>query len=125
MHEEFDVPNNRGLSSLLLGDITLPEGVQRVEGLDLLTSGPKPPNPSEMLGSPRMKALLVEVKPDYDFILLDTPPLLPVTDGAVVARQGAGVLIVADTGRVRSRQLTNALKNLATVDAHVLGIVLN
>lgn len=119
------MPNNRGLSSLLLGDITLPEGVQRVEGLDLLTSGPKPPNPSEMLGSPRMKALLVEVKPDYDFILLDTPPLLPVTDGAVVARQGAGVLIVADTGRVRSRQLTNALKNLATVDAHVLGIVLN
>lgn len=125
IHDEIDVSNTRGLSSLILERGQLTDYVRNVEGIDVLTSGPKPPNPSELLGSPTMRAVFEQARASYDLVILDSPPLLPVTDATVVARMGAGVVVVADTGRVRSRQLATALKSLLTVEAPVLGVVLN
>lgn len=125
IHDELQLPNRFGLTTALTTQTPVGELVVQVAGMDVLTSGPKPPNPSELLGSPAMQRFFNEVRDSYDIVVFDSPPLLPVTDATVLAKMGAGAVLVADTSRVRGRQLTTALKNLQTVDAPLLGIVLN
>lgn len=125
VHQAFHLDNSTGLSTALLNNYSVADVVQRVDGLSILPSGPKPPNPSELLGSPAMQRLYDDARAHFDVVIFDSPPLLPVTDATVLARMGAGAVLVADTGRVRTRQLTTALKNLSTVEAPVLGLVLN
>lgn len=125
VHTEFQLDNSTGLSTCLLSGLSAADVAHQVDGIDILTSGPKPPNPAELLGSPAMRRLYDEAKSSYDVVVFDSPPLLPVTDATVLSRMGAGAIVVADTGRVRIRQLATALKNLSTVEAPVLGIVLN
>ncbi|MBD7917217.1 polysaccharide biosynthesis tyrosine autokinase [Cellulomonas sp. Sa3CUA2] len=116
-----------GLTTVLIGQATAREVVQPWGNgrLDVLPSGEIPPNPSELLGSPRMQALLRELSSAYDVVLLDTPPLLPVTDAAILSRLVGGVLMVARAGRVHRNELQQALTSLAAVDASVRGVVLN
>lgn len=116
-----------GLSSVLIGRAGLADVVQPAghSSVDVLTSGPIPPNPAELLGSPAMVTLLAEAREDYDVVILDAPPLLPVTDAAILSRMTSGALIVVASGEVRTPQLSGALESLAAVEARVLGVVLN
>jgi len=117
-----------GLTTILTRRATFDEVVQSVHTeagqLDVLTSGLLPPNPSELLGSTAMAELLSQVKPRYDVIFIDSSPLLPVTDAAVVARVVTGAVLVAQAGKVRDDQLSHSVRALEQIDARVLGVVL-
>ncbi|MBX6387922.1 MAG: polysaccharide biosynthesis tyrosine autokinase [Frankia sp.] len=126
------VETGAGLTSVLIGaadldDVLQPWGVGRVGGghIDVLPSGPIPPNPSELLGSHSMADLLDLLGSRYDIVLIDAPPLLPVTDAAVLAGRVGGTLLVARVGRTQRDQLRKAIESLRTVEARVLGTVLN
>jgi Mrp family chromosome partitioning ATPase len=93
--------------------------------LQVLPSGFVPPNPSELLGSRNMAALLVHLRTEFDVILIDTPPLLPVTDAAVVATHADGAVLVTRSGKIAQARVRSALASLRAVDARVLGCVLN
>ncbi|AXH96867.1 polysaccharide biosynthesis tyrosine autokinase [Ornithinimicrobium avium] len=117
-----------GLTTVLIGDAEFDDVVQQHGQewrIDVLGAGELPPNPSELLGSPRMAGLLTEVRDRYDFVVIDGPPLLPVTDAAVLASQSDGTIVVVGSGVVRRAQLHSAMDALHSVGAHVLGLVLN
>jgi capsular exopolysaccharide synthesis family protein len=116
-----------GLTTVLLGQAERGDVVQEwgTAGLQVLPSGPLPPNPTELLGSPAMRRLLDELRAEYDYVVLDSAPLLPVADGAVLAAQVDGTVLLANVTKVRRHQVTEALTTLGRVDAPVLGLVLN
>jgi capsular exopolysaccharide synthesis family protein len=116
-----------GLTSVLTGLATLEEALQPWgrNSMWVLASGPLPPNPSEILGSHQMSELLKTLEDRADVIVFDSPPLLPVTDAAVLARQADGAVLVVRHGKTRREQVTRALEALQGVDARLLGTVLN
>ncbi|MFC7432501.1 MULTISPECIES: polysaccharide biosynthesis tyrosine autokinase [unclassified Agrococcus] len=122
----FGIEGQVGLTTVLIGDATIEDAVQDWDGTGLfvLPSGRVPPNPSELLGSRAMEALLRELEAEFDWILVDAPPLLPVTDAAVLATRTAGAIVVAAAGRTTRGQLDGALARLASVDVRVAGVVL-
>lgn len=126
-HHNFSISNRWGLSSVLSQQCTLEECIQmsNVPGLDVITSGTIPPNPAEMLGSNRMTAVIQQLRGMYDIILIDTPPLLAVTDAQIVATKSDGAIMVVDQGRVKRDIAKKAIQNLQTVNARILGVVLN
>lgn len=125
-HRIFGLPN-QGLSNCIAMDLPLDEAVQQdvVSHLDVLTSGPVPPNPSELLGSDRMKEILAHVRVQYDYVLIDMPPLLAVTDAVVMASKVDGVVLVVKSGTVSPEEGKMAKTKLEQGGAHILGVVLN
>lgn len=118
--------NAVGLTQVLSGKIHLPQAVQSWGGgaFDVLASGPVPPNPSELLASKQMRALIDEARLAYDLVLIDSPPLLPVTDSAALAPATDGVVLVARYRHVTFPQVKEAVKAVEAVSAPVLGTVL-
>lgn len=116
-----------GLTTLLIGRAGFEDVVQSwgIAGLDILPSGEIPPNPSQLLDSPAMTGLLARAQQDYDLVILDAPPLLPVADAAVLARLADGAVLVAGCRRVKRHQVVAALASLDAVGAACLGVVLN
>ncbi|KQR62873.1 polysaccharide biosynthesis tyrosine autokinase [Frigoribacterium sp. Leaf172] len=114
-----------GVSDVLLGRADLADAVQPWGrgGLAVLPAGTLPPNPSELLGSNRMADLLGELARHYDHVLLDAPPLLPVTDAAVLSRLADGAIVVAAAGRATRGQLATALETLSSLGATSFGVV--
>jgi succinoglycan biosynthesis transport protein ExoP len=116
-----------GLTTVLIGRATVEDVVQPWGNgnLHVLASGQIPPNPSELLGSRSMANLLDQLAQDYDVVLIDTPPLLPVTDAAILAKLTGGALVVVGSEKLHRQQLAEAMGSLETVGARVLGVVLN
>jgi capsular exopolysaccharide synthesis family protein len=113
-----------GLTSVLAGRVSLRQAVQHWSGgVDVLASGPLPPNPSELLASQQMACLLSDLRNQYDAILIDTPPLLPVTDAAAVAPATEGVIVVCRYKNTKRDQLRSAIQALESVSAPVLGTI--
>lgn len=127
LHKLFRVPNWRGLTTALIGEGGLEAALQPsgVDGLTLLTSGPLPPNPAEMLGSGHMTELLAELERRFDLLIIDTPPVLAVTDAAVLAPRADGVLLVVRAGGVPRQQAARARDALTAVQARLIGAVLD
>lgn len=94
-------------------------------GIDLLAAGDRPPNPSEVLGSREMENLLVQLREQYDYVILDTPPAGVVTDAMVLARQADGVVLVARTEVANREAVRQVLRSFRSADIRVLGVVLN
>ncbi|WP_436529527.1 polysaccharide biosynthesis tyrosine autokinase [Actinoplanes sp. HUAS TT8] len=118
--------DSAGLSTVLDGSAGLEQVLQPWgAGLWLLASGRTPPNPSELLSSPRMTELVDDVRRRFDVVIFDCPPLLPVTDAAVVAARADGTLLVVRARRTTSAQVTQAVRALHAVNATLLGCVLN
>jgi len=109
------------------GDSPVTERLQEtgIDNLWLLSSGPPPPNPAEMLGSGRMRTVIDQLKTQADIVLFDSPPVLAVTDAAVLATQLDGVVLVNDAGRTRRSLVQRAVEGLGKVNANLLGVVLN
>lgn len=116
-----------GLTTALIGRAELIELLQPwgEHDLHVLTSGQIPPNPSELLGSNSMKQLISQLENDFDAVIIDAPPLLPVTDGAVLAQQVGGVVMVVGAGKVSTQDLQKSMTTLELVNADVLGAVIN
>lgn len=115
-----------GLTDVLIGRVPLADVLQKWGTRDLyvLPAGQVPPNPSELLGSDAMVSLLRALSEQVDYILIDAPPLLPVTDAAVLASLTSGAIVVAAAGRVRKTELAAALRSLSQTDSHIVGLVL-
>ncbi|GGG21755.1 CpsD/CapB family tyrosine-protein kinase [Paenibacillus abyssi] len=127
LHHVFSQSNRVGLTSILSNQYSLQEVMKEtnVEHLYIITSGPIPPNPSEMLASNKMSELLNELKEHFDVILFDTPPVLAVTDGLIVSALCDGVVMVVLAGKVKKELIKKAKANLEHVNARILGVVLN
>lgn len=118
--------NAAGLTDVLVGRAGVDDLLHHYrEGLVVLGCGPIPPNPSEILGSEAMRNLIKGLESRFDYLLIDAPPLLPVTDAAILATITHGTLVVVGAGIVKREQLGHALQSLENVDANVLGLVLN
>lgn len=122
----LDLVGAVGFSTVLSGGATLSEALQktRFPGLTVLTSGAVPPNPSELLGSQSARKLLHELREEFDYVIVDSTPLLAVTDAAILAASADGVLLMARFGETKHEQLAHAVGSLESVGASVLGSVL-
>lgn len=127
IHRMFGLVNIKGLTNILVEGIEYSDitNVTEVENLEIITSGPKPPNPAELLGSRRMKEFLDRVREDYDVVIIDAPPVLPVTDAAVLSQYVDGVILVAGYGVTTFEAAAQAKASLQKVNARILGVVLN
>lgn len=127
LHQTFKKFNKIGLSDILAKKIPLYEAIQgtSIEGLDVMTSGPIPPNPAELLASKALDILIQDVKKGYEVILFDAPPLLVVSDAQILSNKCEGTLLIANTGVVEKEIIVKATAILATSQAKVLGVVLN
>lgn len=125
-HKLFKL-HNKGLSNCVAMRKDVFEIVQNsgVDGLDILTSGPVAPNPSELLGSDRMKEVLAELKDKYDYVLIDAPPILPVTDAAVLASRVDGVILLIASGQAAPSLVRESKNRLEQAGANILGVILN
>ncbi|MDX1888205.1 polysaccharide biosynthesis tyrosine autokinase [Mycolicibacterium sp. 050158] len=122
----LNVVGTVGLSTVLSGAASLSEMLQKTTtpGLTVLTSGPIPPNPSELLGSLAAQKVLAELRSQFDYVIVDSSPLLAVTDAAILATNSDGVLMMARYGETKREQLARAVRNLADVGVSPLGAVL-
>ena len=127
VHKNFNLSNKVGLSSCISMGTAVADAVQAtaIEGLDALTAGVIPPNPSELLGSERMKNILQRAKEEYDYVLIDTPPVLPVTDSLVLGRMVDGLILVIDSGEIKVEMARDVKNQLVHAGANILGVVLN
>ena len=128
LHEFFGVSRNLGLTNALLDKNPNPDGylqATEVENLRVLVCGPLPPNPSELLGSQRMRELIDQLAGGADILLFDSPPILAVTDASILANQVDGVLLVVDAGTTRREVAQRGKEQLDKVGANILGVALN
>jgi capsular exopolysaccharide synthesis family protein len=127
VHYTFKLDNRIGLSTVLVGEKTLVETVKEtdVPNLDVLTCGPIPPNPSELLGSKAMKHMLQIAQETYDVIVFDTPPVLAVTDAQILANICDGSIVVVRSDQTEYDAIQKAKELLEPANAKLLGIVLN
>jgi polysaccharide biosynthesis transport protein len=127
IHKIFNINRNVGISNVISGACTLKEAIMKgpVENLDILASGPLPPNPSEVLGSQKMSLLLSELKQQYDRIIIDTPPITAVTDSVILSAMADAVMLVVRTNETPRQIIQNALEQLKGVNARIIGAVLN
>lgn len=114
-----------GMSTVLAGQAELSDVLQPTsyEGLEVLASGPLPPNPSELLGSEASRRVIEELRGRFDYVILDGAPLLPVTDSALLTTHSDGALIVARYGHTSEAEVTRSVENLEKIGAHILGSV--
>ncbi len=127
-HRIFTLSNQTGLTTILLdASIHLTDVMQDtpVENLKVITSGPIPPNPSELLGSKRMGYLIDALVEQAEMVLFDSPPVMAVSDSSVLAARLDGALLVIDAGHTRRATLRRSKENLAAVGASILGVVIN
>lgn len=126
VHRRFGLLN-RGLSNCFAEDLPLKEVIQAdvFPNLDVVTSGPVPPNPAELLGSKKMEALLQEAAEVYDYVFLDMPPVLAVTDAALMSSRVDGTVIILGSGDIGPDEGKQAKELLEKVHANILGVILN
>ena len=126
-HKNFDCENTAGLSSILAGVSQKDDSIHLTvyENFDLITAGPIPPNPSELLSSTKMKDMLNNLSASYDMIIIDSPPLVSVTDPLILSQNVDGVIIVTWSGKTTNEILRKGLKQLKEVHAPITGVVLN
>lgn len=127
VHKFLKASNLLGLSNLLIGEVTIDEAVisSGVENLYILSSGTMPPNPSELLASDKMKTLLNTLKETYDYIILDTPPVIMVADAQILSKYADGCILVIASGEVDRKAAAKAKESLEIVNAKIIGVVLN
>jgi len=125
VHKKFSISNEKGLSNYLIGEVELDDVIVKYsENLYLLTSGTIPPNPAEMLSSKKMKEFLDLMKEKFDTVIIDSPPVLAVTDAQILSTEVEGVLLVAASGQTEKEALIRAKELLLKVKANILGVIL-
>lgn len=127
LHKVFFTSNHYGLSDILAEKTKFEDAVQQTEisNLSILTSGTKPPNPSELLASTKMKNFIENLRESYEYIILDTPPIIAVTDAQLLSRYADGCLLVVASNQAERAAAVKAKELLEKVNAKILGVVLN
>lgn len=126
-HRTFNVSNSEGLSNLLIGTCSLDDAIKHTEidNLDVITCGPVPPNPAELLGDEAFKDLLNKLNEKYDRVFIDTPPVNAATDASLIATACFGVILIVPQGYADKNSVRNAIQQLNKVHAKILGFVMN
>ncbi len=126
-HTRLDLKNHRGLSNILTGQLALADGIQQtaIDGLSFLSRGVCPPNPGELLGSSKMREVLRYLRESYNFILIDSPPAIAVSDAAILSVVSDGVLLVLHGKKTTTTSVRQAVQRLDSVRAPILGVILN
>ena len=127
LHKSLGVSRSTGVTSLIMGDAPVEDCVKTTDipNLYILPCGPQPPNPAELLLTKRFREILQEMEQNFDFILLDSPPILAVTDAVILSRLSDGVLLVAQAGKTAAEDARSAASQLRDVEAPILGVILN
>lgn len=127
IHETYQLENVQGLTNVLVGNASLGETVQKtlIDNLYVLTSGPTPPNPAELLSSKAMGELIQEMYGRYSLVIFDSPPLLAVADGQILANQTDGSVLVVLSGKTKMDTVQKAKDALQQSKAKLLGALLN
>ncbi len=124
----YGVEEQSGLTTVLLGQQTLEQALQQVPGYDclwVLGAGPVPPNPAELLNGPKARKIFETLRENFDLVLVDSPPVLPVTDALVLSKYADGTLLVVAAGQTKRAELQRAAERFAQANSPVVGIVLN
>jgi protein-tyrosine kinase len=127
LHQIFGLDNDTGLTTAMMDEVALaspPLQETGIEGLSVLTSGPLPPNPAEVMGSRRMEEVIAVLTERADQVFFDTPPVVAVTDAAVLATKVDGVLLVISAGKTRREYARTAVQRLEQINARLVGTVL-
>ena len=123
--QKLKLPDAPGLTDMLVGRAKASEAVKKLSnGLYVLPAGTLPPNPAELLGSKTMRLLIEQMKPNFDQIILDTPPINVLSDALVLTPFSSGVVLVTRQGMTSGKELRTAIQKLEFADAHIYGIVL-
>lgn len=128
LHHLFGLENHTGLTNMMVEDEALgkpPLQETAIKGLWLLSSGPLPPRPADLLGSKRMGAVIERLLDEADIVLLDAPPIMAATDAIVLGTRVDGVLLVVSAGETKREQAQQAIERLRKVNANIVGTVLN
>jgi len=127
LHSIFGIDRSHGLTNAIVEGVDLSSLIREtgVDNLSLIPCGPIPPNPSELLGSKKMKELIEDMKSNFDFVLFDSPPVIAVTDAVVLGTEVDGVILVIQSGKVGREVITRAKALLENVNAKIIGSVLN
>ena len=127
LHDKFGHSKTPGLSEILTGDVDFTDALHNtgIKGLDLITAGTNPPNPSELLGSEPMRQFLLTRREEYDYIVIDAPPVLAVSDAPVLTSVSDLVILIMEAGRVPIKVAQRMRETLANVKAPIAGLVLN
>jgi len=127
MHKLFAIDNTSGLTDVLTKDVEVNQinnHIEKIIGLDIITSGQTPPMPSELLDSKKMANLIVKMREEYDYIILDSPPILSVSDAIILSRIVDGVILVVASNETHVDAITTAKRALDKVEANLIGTVL-
>jgi capsular exopolysaccharide synthesis family protein len=118
---------NKGLTNILVEDFSINSMIQEtgIDNVNLLTSGPIPPNPSELLSSKKMQVILDTLRSQADYVIIDAPPVIAVTDACVLASKVDGIALVIGAGMVRPEMAQKARDLLQKARGHILGVILN
>lgn len=126
MHKIFELRNLQGVVDILIGSRELKEVWQEpLADLKVMTVGPLPPNPAELVGSQRFAEFLNQARQEFEYVLIDAPPVGAVSDPLTLATQGDGVLLIFDAQSTRKGNVRQAMRSLESVNANVLGTVMN
>ncbi|MDX9916812.1 MAG: CpsD/CapB family tyrosine-protein kinase [Gudongella sp.] len=128
VHKMFGMSNLSGLTNIIIGDSSIDLEVKRhrvMENLHILSSGPIPPNPAELLGSVRMKNFIEKVRQSYDMVIIDSPPIGLVTDSAILSTLADGTIMVLEAGQTEIDFGVYCIEQLRKVNAKILGVILN
>jgi polysaccharide biosynthesis transport protein len=127
IHKSFGLKSDKGISSVMAGDAQLKDAIckSEVPNLDVLPCGPMPPNPAELLHTERFRQILAQCRSSYDRVVLDSPPLAPVTDPAIIGSATDGVVLVLRAGHTTKEAGLYARRHLADAGARILGLVIN
>lgn len=127
IHKNLGLPNSSGVTNVLIQNKKIEECLLKVnvENLYILTSGPMPPNPAELLGSKKMKSMIQEFEKFFDIILIDSPPVLAVTDAQILSTLSDGVIILSAYGKSEKPALVKAKELIDKVGGKTIGVVLN
>jgi len=127
VHKSFGIKSDKGISSVIAGDIQLKDAIfkSEVPNLDVLPCGPMPPNPAELLHTERFRQVLSQCRSNYDRVVMDSPPIAPVTDPAIIGSVTDGVVLVLRAGHTTREAAQFARRQLGDAGARILGIVIN
>lgn len=120
-----EINENRGLTNVLVNNEPCEEVMIQEDGLNILLSGPIPPNPAELLGSRKMEEFIERVKQQYEYVLLDTPPAGMLTDGVILSSIADGTILVIAEGETEKGDLARTIENIKNVGGNIIGVVMN
>jgi len=127
LHRIFKIRNSVGLSSYLTGRSSFEEAIQKtsIDNIWLIPSGPLPPNPAELLDSEKMKELIEEAKSRFDFVLIDTPPVLAVIDPIITSSHSDGTVFIVKAGETSRKPFLKAVEEFEKAKSRIIGVLFN